>query len=171
MYGSGFPSPMRDLLDFLAEFWKNLTARITGGALAIFLTVWAFFERKTPPSYVLFGSLAVYVFVSAFLAWRKERKLVLSLSAASPSDIQKREHIKSVYAELNEQERGVIREIATKGSCQWFIRPNALRANDPWSHLENRGLIEKGTNGRCLLHPSVASELRAIVDGEMNTNA
>jgi|GEM_PF-3732916 len=103
---------MRDFREYFYSLWKGWEAGVTGGSLAIFLTVWAGVAKAAPPSAIIFSCLALYFLIVPFGLWRKERHRALK-AEQPPFSEEIAATIISRLSELNPAERRCMRELAT----------------------------------------------------------
>ena len=82
----------------------------------------------------------------------------------SPTESRRRASVKDKINKFTSSEHDIISDILSHGSCQWFVA--GMDRPDPWSNLENIGLVIKERGGRCVLRPEVEADVKAIFDEE-----
>jgi hypothetical protein len=172
--GNQMPSFPQDFWQFSVTCWKSFEGLTTGGALAVFLTIWGFWVGHAPPSWVLFGSLAVYFFLAAFGAWREEHRLVL---AGMPTRFTaaRRAALKKKINALSPPDRKLFDEILIGGAMPVpadetlypIGRIPSMRRHsyNRFARLISLGLVAKidATNSY-VVHPEILDDAKAVHD-------
>ena len=91
----------QDLMEFCRAVWASVISRVTGGLLAAFLTILAFYPpAHPPPAGILWGAVSIYFFLSAFGAWRKEHLALQSQIKKPPTIDDEFEEIRRKFDDL-----------------------------------------------------------------------
>jgi hypothetical protein len=171
---------MRDFWEFLRTFWKTFISFVTGGILAVFLSIWGFYLKHSPPVWVLWGSLAFYFFMSAFGIWRKEYqranssasalKSATAQGAAEPIDKTATERIalmKVKIALLPAWMRDLLREIVIHrvmhetDAIAWLAKAGYAKQDHPLSNINMQTHWLKGdARGTFTVVPGLEADLR-----------